>query len=405
QASVIIAEPAVLTSTAVATDVVCGDVCDGSVIAVPVGGTPPYQFSWNDPNGQNSIEATDLCVGTYTVTITDVNGCTTQASATVNGPPAIVSNATTTATSCSNEADGSIDLTVVGGVPGYTFDWDPGNANTEDLSNVEFGTYTVTITDATGCSITASYSVATLVDIEANAGIDDTLCVGYSILLDGSGGGDYLWTPSATLSDSAIADPIATPFDTTTYYLTVTIGNCVDVDSVTIYTYPIPPVDAGDSLSIPTGGEIGLNANGVVTGWEYTWEPAEFLDNPNITNPLASPTESTTFYVTVVDDNGCVNSDSVYVEITPGIEFPDGITPNGDGMNDTWIIDDIDLFDDAIVEVYNRWGQLLFQSDPGYPVPWDGTFNGNDLPVGTYYYVIHSSHFEDAFTGPITLVR
>jgi gliding motility-associated-like protein len=261
------------------------------------------------------------------------------------------------------------------------------------------------ITDAIGCSITASYSIGTLVNIVADAGLSDTVCIGSPILLDGSGGGSYLWSPAATLSDSAVADPIATPIDTTTYYLTVTIGNCVDVDSVTIYTYNNPPVDAGNDLLIPTGGNIGLNANGVVTGWTYSWEPAEFLDNSSITNPTATPDGTTMFYVTVTDENGCTNTDSVLVEVTPGILFPDGISPNGDGINDTWIIDNIQLFEDAIVEVYNRWGQMLFQSAPGYPVPWDGRFKGEDLPVGTYYYVIYSDNFADPFTGPITIIR
>lgn len=405
QAQVTIVEPVELTVSATGVDVTCGDLCDGSALAIPIGGTPPYTFLWNDPSNQGTIGATDLCVGTYTVTVTDVNGCQAQASVTVSGPPPIVANATTTASSCSNVADGAIDLTVVGGAPGYDFIWTPGNATDEDLNGVEFGTYSVTITDQDGCSITATYSVGTLVDIDANAGIDDTICVSEPIMLDGSGGGDYLWTPGATLSDSLIADPVATPSDTTTYFLTVTIGSCVDVDSVTIYTYQIPPVDAGADVQIPTGGSIDLNANGAVTDWTYTWMPEEFLDNPNITNPIASPEETTTFYVTVTDENGCSATDSILVEVTPGIEFPDGITPNGDGINDTWIIDNIDLFDDAMVEVYNRWGQMLFQSEPGYPVPWDGKFKGEDLPVGTYYYVIYSDNFEEPFTGPITVVR
>jgi len=143
----------------------------------------------------------------------------------------------------------------------------------------------------------------------------------------------------------------------------------------------------------------------VVTGWEYSWEPAIYLDDPSITNPLASPEETTTFYVTVIDNNGCSSTDSVLVEVTPGIIFPDGITPNGDGINDVWIIDNIQLFSDAVVEVYNRWGQPLWQSAPGYPIPWDGTYKDKELPVGTYYYVIYSANFEEPFTGPITIVR
>jgi gliding motility-associated-like protein len=404
-ATVTILEPLELLVTAEGTDVTCGTDCDGSALAVPLGGTPPYQFSWNDPANQGAVAATDLCVGTYTVTVTDANGCTTQASATVNGPLPIVSNATTVASTCSNTADGSIDLTVVGGAPGYGFDWVPGNFNTEDLTNVVFGTYAVTITDATGCSITDTYSVGTLVDIQADAGIDATVCIGTSIQLIGTGGGDYAWTPGNSLSDSLIADPMATPLDTTTYYLTVTIGSCIGVDSATINTYEVPLVDGGDDLSIPTGTSIGLNANGVVTGWTYSWEPSELLDNSGITNPIATPEETTMFYVTVLDENGCSGIDSVLIEIAPGIVFPDGISPNGDGYNDAWRIDNIDLFEDAIVEVYNRWGQQLFVSAPGYPVPWDGRYKGEDLPVGTYYYVIHSTQFEEAFTGPITIVR
>jgi gliding motility-associated-like protein len=401
QASVTIIEPIELTLITTVTDVTCGTDCDGIGAAAPLGGTPPYVITWDDPTGLG----VDLCVGTWNATVTDANGCSTSDAATVGGPTAIVSNATSVASTCSNLPDGSIDLTVVGGDPGYTFDWTPGGSSDEDLTNVEFGVYTVFITDATGCSMTSTYSIGTLVQIDADAGVGDTVCSAEPILLDGTGGGDYLWSPSATLSDSAVADPIANPIDTTTYTLTVTISNCVDVDSVTIYTYETPPVDAGDSLQIPTGTSIGLNSSGVQTGWQYSWEPAEFLDNSGITNPLASPDESTTFYVTVVDDNGCTNFDSVYVEVLPGIDFPDGISPNGDGINDTWIIDNIDLFDDATVEVYNRWGQILFQSAPGYPVPWDGRFKGKDLPVGTYYYVIYSDNFEDPFTGPITIIR
>jgi gliding motility-associated-like protein len=405
QASVIIGEPDELTVSAQAVDVECGNVCDGSATASPQGGTPPYTYQWNDGSAQTTEQAIDLCVGTYTVTVTDANGCQAQVSTTVGGPPPIVSTATTVASSCSNVADGSLDLTVVGGVPGYTFNWTPGGATTEDLTNVEFGAYTVTITDASGCSIVETYSISTLVEIEADAGVDDTVCLATPITLDGDGGGEYLWSPTATLSDSAIANPVATPVDTTTYVLTVTIGSCVDVDSVTIYTFPVPPVDGGADAQIPSGSSVNLNANGVVTEWDYTWEPSEFLDNPNITNPLARPEETTMFYVTVTDENGCTATDSVLVEIIPGIVFPDGITPNGDGINDVWIIDNISLFDDAVVEVYNRWGQMLFQSPPGYPEPWDGRFKGEDLPVGTYYYVIYSDNFEDPFTGPITIVR
>ncbi|MCF8257235.1 MAG: gliding motility-associated C-terminal domain-containing protein [Flavobacteriales bacterium] len=405
QASVTIDEPAVLTSTTSATDESCGGACNGTATAAPQGGTQPYSYLWSDPSNQTLVTATGLCVGTYTVTITDANGCSVQNSVTVSGPPAIMANATTVASTCSNVANGSIDLTVAGGVGGHTFLWNPGGGVTEDLSNILFGTYAVTITDATGCQLVAQYSVGTLTNIVVDAGEDMMLCVGSSLTLNGSGGGNYSWTPSETLSNASAANPTANPVESTTYVLTVSIGNCVDVDSVNVTMYDMPQVDAGNDVTIPTGGTIGLNANGAVTGWQYAWSPSESLDDPNITNPAASPLETTMYYVTVTDDNGCTNVDSVLVEVVPGIKFPDGISPNGDGINDTWIIDNIELFQDAIVEIYNRWGQMLWQSAPGYPIPWDGRYKGEDLPVGTYYYVIRSDNFDQPFTGPITIVR
>jgi gliding motility-associated-like protein len=405
QVQVTITQPALLTATATGQDVSCGDLCDGTATAFPVGGTAPYSFVWT-ANNQSTNPAVNLCVGNYSVTVTDANGCSAQANVSISGPPPIVSNATTQASTCSNVANGSLNLTVAGGTGAYTYSWQPGGFNTEDLTDVLSGPYTVTVTDATGCSHTANYTIAALIEINAEAGQDVTVCQYTPIVLQGNGGGTYLWSPATDLSDVNIASPISTPSDTITYYLTVTIGNCVDVDSVLVTVLPVPQVDAGADIVIPSGGSVPLNANGIVNpNWVYNWTPSDGLSDPSITNPLATPEVTTTYIVTVTDEFGCASIDSIRIEVIPGIIFPDGITPNGDGINDTWLIDNINFFPDAIVEIYNRWGQMLFQSPEGYPVPWDGKYNGNDLPVGTYYYVIHSNLFEEPYTGPLTLVR
>ena len=108
----------------------------------------------------------------------------------------------------------------------------------------------------------------------------------------------------------------------------------------------------------------------------------------------------------VTSSQGCVSSDSVLVSILPNISFGNGISPNGDGVNDEWEIDFIEMFPENTVEVYNRWGELLFQSK-GYTEKWDGTYKGQPLPVGTYYYIINLNDplFPDAYTGPITIMR
>ena len=113
-----------------------------------------------------------------------------------------------------------------------------------------------------------------------------------------------------------------------------------------------------------------------------------------------------TYIVTVTDQFGCVNSDTVVIRLLPDIKFPNGFSPNSDGYNDKWIIDFIDQFPESVVEVYNRWGQQLFRS-VGYTTPWDGTYEGNPVPVGTYYYIIELNHplYPEPFTGPITILR
>jgi len=109
--------------------------------------------------------------------------------------------------------------------------------------------------------------------------------------------------------------------------------------------------------------------------------------------------------LTVTSATGCTSVDSVTVTVLPSIVFPDGITPNGDGYNDVWVIDFIEEFPNNTVEIYNRWGELLFHED-GYKQDWDGTYNGKNLPIGTYYYVIDlKSDMTTPYTGPITILR
>jgi gliding motility-associated-like protein len=132
------------------------------------------------------------------------------------------------------------------------------------------------------------------------------------------------------------------------------------------------------------------------------------LSDSTVSNPsVIQPNEDITYVVTVIDTNGCVNSDTVYVEVIPTLVIPDGISPNGDGKNDTWMLLFKDDFPNMEVSVYNRWGELLFYDNTGYKTPWDGKYNGEELPVGTYYYVIdlHNEFYPDPYTGPLTIMR
>jgi gliding motility-associated-like protein len=90
--------------------------------------------------------------------------------------------------------------------------------------------------------------------------------------------------------------------------------------------------------------------------------------------------------------------------LKPNIKLPNTFTPNGDGINDTWEIDGLSAYTQATVDIFNRYGQKLFHS-VGYPIPWDGTYNGKPLPTGVYYYIIDTKFNNQVLSGDITIIR
>jgi gliding motility-associated-like protein len=219
----------------------------------------------------------------------------------------------------------------------------------------------------------------------------------------------FLLPNSGTPISSNPTVSVLPPVGTSSYVLVAISSNslCFDRDTVLVQALPPPPIDAGPSQTISILATAILGGNPTApTAVSLSWTPAATLSGSNIPNPLASNTINTVYTLTIVDADGCIASDTVRINIIPEIKIPNGISPNGDGKNDTWIIDNIQQFPDCLVEVYNRWGELLFTST-GYTKPWDGKYNGKDLPVGTYYYVINlnSPLAPKPYTGPITIFR
>ncbi|MCW5518190.1 SprB repeat-containing protein, partial [Muriicola sp. Z0-33] len=205
-----IGEPdAALSSSAIATDVACFGEATGSIDLTVNGGTPGYSYLWS--NGAITEDISGLIAGTYTVTITDANGCETTDEATVGQPDAALSaSAVGTDALCNGDANGSIDLTVSGGTTAYSFIWSNG-ATTEDISGLTAGTYSVTITDANGCTTTASATVnepAALMctvaldnGVSVNGGNDGAATVNPT---GGTAGYSYVWDNGET-TQQAIA--------------------------------------------------------------------------------------------------------------------------------------------------------------------------------------------------------
>lgn len=173
--------------------------------------------------------------------------------------------------------------------------------------------------------------------------------------------------------------------------------------------------DAGADTSVINGNFVQLNATG---GVEYKWRDAATLTDSAIANPFAFPLVNTTYYVTVTNDLGCEDYDSVRVRVLPRPKeeipkdvdtlffIPNTITPNNDGYNDVWYIKGLERFPDNNVRIINRWGDEVFYEEP-YGNVWQGYWNGNPLPGATYYYVLKVKMKGEwkTFSGPLTIVR
>lgn len=220
-------------------DVSCFGANDGSAEVSVSGGTPNYTYDWS-PSGGNQAQAIGLGAGTYTIEVTDDAGCTAIQTVDITEPDALQVTETVNNTNCGT-SEGSITVSASGGTPNYSYGWTPNVGNTASVSNLEAGTYDLTITDANGCTISASYTVSTTgvlpVDITPQTA---TIDAGESVDLDvtvGSGvsNENYSWTPSDGLSCTNCPNPTATPDSTTTYYVTVTTADgCSSTDSVMI---------------------------------------------------------------------------------------------------------------------------------------------------------------------------
>ncbi|MBK9176419.1 MAG: gliding motility-associated C-terminal domain-containing protein [Flavobacteriales bacterium] len=408
----------VITDNAIVTDVQCNGACDGSIVLSASGGIGAFTYTWDPvpPNGQGNASATGLCPNTYSVTIADGVGCSASFSYTITEPTALaIAVDQVTDASCADASDGAIAVTVSGGTTPYGFNWSgPGGFQSvsEDINDLAPGSYILTVTDDNGCVITQAVTVNALSTVVANAGVDITECFGVSITLDGSqstGAVTYQWFDDQgnVVGTDAVITINGLGNGTHTFTLVVADGPCTSSDTVMVTVLDLPIADAGPDqfIFLSETAQLGGAPTGP-QGSTFFWSPDSLLNSGTIANPIADPPSTTWFTVLVTAPNGCTSLDSVLVTVVPEIIIPTGFTPNGDGWNDTWVIDYIELFPECEVELYNRWGELLFRS-VGYRQPWEGKYNGGFVPVGTYYYVIelNDPRFPDAFTGPLTVIR
>ena len=383
-----------------ATITFCPNCEDDFNFCFPTNNTIWLEFTTNALGGAIQIDFSNLIFETNTGQDDDIQATIIQAAA-----PCDASTYTQIGTCTSNETN-NFSLNAAGLLPSTTY-------------------YVVVDGDDTGAGVTDP-AECTFDVIISGAGIDrpipvttitspSPVCLGEiavftTSLLNCPDNGNFNWYINGTLvantSDSlfettALQDGDVVTVETTCYSLCTEISTAT-TPAITVTSFPL---DAGPDQTISLGESAILGGSTTVT--DYTWSPSFLVSDPTQLNPVAQPTETTVFTITATDGI-CTQVDFATIFVRSEIVIPNTFSPINDDANDTWVVEGLEEYPGTAVKIYDRWGQLVFQSS-GYSETkaWDGTsIRGNALTEGVFYYVLSLNDSEEqVFKGSITLIR
>lgn len=305
--SAVITEPTPLSITEIHTDILCNGAASGTITTIPAGGTPNYTYAWND--GNTNQNRTGLSGGNYTVTVSDNNSCTASVSATISEPTLLTASTSHTDASCNGASDGTLTVTVGGGVQPYSFLGNSVSLGTNTVPGLPAGTYAGNLTDANGCSVALSETISEPPAPIMTVTAVDALCNGGngSVTANPSGAGPFTYTWS---SGGANTQTITPPAGNYTVSAT-DAASCNQTASFTI-NEPLAIVVQETHVNVQcfgaATGSITLNVNGG-TGATYTyaWSP-----NVSTTNS-ATNIAAGSYDITVADANACTVTENIVI--------------------------------------------------------------------------------------------
>ncbi len=371
-----------------------------NICALPSGGTAPYSYSWNNSTSTN---CTDVSAnGEYCVTITDANGCEFTACFTVNAPSPITATAIITESTC-GQCNGAIQTTVIGGDGSYLLDWNGTGTSDNELnqSNLCAGTYDLTIDDQNGCAINVEFVVPGQPAPFAQSVVNDVSCNGSQ---DGSVAVNFVNTVGNVSTTWNINGNIVSGGNTVTGlgFSAVTLtwsdeNGCSGTEQFFVLQPDSLEIEGllslsteGFNISVLGGndGAIDLTVNGGTEPYDYNWSHITIIPEPeDVANLTAG-----NYAIIVIDANGCSDTASFTLTEPGELQWPTGITPNGDGFNDVYFIKGIEKYRSNEFKVFNRWGNLVYEKK-NYNQNWFGQNSDNEtLPDGTYFVIFTSGN-------------
>jgi large repetitive protein len=399
--TVSIPNPAPMTLVATTTPANCFGVGSGTATVRPTGGTPAYNYLWS--NNNINATATNLTAGVYAVTVTDLKGCSATSSVTVIQGSTLSLRSTAKPVRCFGEANGIATAIPTGGAPNYSYAWsNNATINAPSQNNLPQGTYTVTITDASTCTVATSIEITQPAEMIANATPTNLRCYGSidgQLHIDISGGSaPYKYTFNTGMTPSTNATLIGTRAGV--YKVTVRdVNGCTATTTATIDEPQQLKVDVGNDQRIEFqigSAKLVATCNDLTALFSWSATPNDAgLTALNNTNSVitVSPLSDTYYYVTATDQKGCTASDRVQVTVnaTRRVFVATAFTPDANGVNDMMFVQGgVGTVKVRSFQIFNRWGEQVFASantDPNVPAyGWDGRYKGELVDPAVYVW-------------------
>lgn len=385
----------------------CFGGSDGVIRATIFGGVQPYRYNWTT---QDTIpDVFNLPAGAHTLTVTDRNLCVREEVIVVPQPQPLAVTFAVKKVSCFDLPDGEIQAFVTGGTPDYRYKWSNSSFVLGDTTfhpiNLYRDDYTLEVTDANGCVLIDSVRVEEPNPLVINLEAMEATCFNKpdgSIDLSVSGGTtpySFLWSTDSRNED------LDNLYSETYQVVVVDVLGCTRFGEIHVgqpdslnFRVKIEEVSCKDE----TDGRIEINPVGGTPGYAAQWSTGHV-------SFVVEELPGNTYTVALTDANNCFYEGVFVVPVNPQacitpVGVPNTFTPNGDGINDFWVIHHHEEYPDMEVRVVNKWGKLVY-STRGYDQPWDGTQHGTPVHAGTYYYTIRLNNGDEPFSGTLTIVR